>query len=206
MNDFDAQIGALGAWALAIHAVHTLASSGQDLRDALPALMPSLVRTNCAELRDYYATGAPLNEGLMLASECFGRDADADILKHGMQVLFLEKKLAKNRDLMHTLITRLQGLQRQAEHFSPVHDSVIAQAASIYQDTVGKAGARIMVSGNPTHLQQPHLAEKIRALLLSAVRAASLWRAYGGSRWQLMFSQRGVAERAVALYQEGTLR
>ncbi|MDO5090486.1 MAG: high frequency lysogenization protein HflD [Cardiobacteriaceae bacterium] len=206
MNDFDEQVSALGAWALALHAVHDLAHHGRDIREALPALMPSLLRFDRTHVRDYYECSAPLNEGLVLVAELFGREPDTDILKHGMQVLFLEKKLGKNRELMGILITRLNRLQRQAEHFSPAHDSVIAQAASIYRDTVGKAGARILVNGKPEHLQRTDIAEQIRALLLCAVRAGSLWRSYGGSRWQLMFSQRGVAEAALRLYQAQALR
>lgn len=205
MNDFDDQVCALGAWALALHAVHDLAEHGRDIREALPALMPSLVRFDRAHARDYYACSAPLNEGLVLVAELFGREPDTDILKHGMQVLFLEKKLSKNHELMDTLSTRLASLQRQAEHLSPTHDSVIAQAASLYRDTVGKAGARIIVNGKPEYLQRTDIAEKIRALLLCAVRAGSLWRGYGGSRWQLMFSQRGVAEAALRLYQTQAL-
>lgn len=205
MNGFDAQVCALGAWALAIHAVYDLGHHGRDIREALPALMPSLLRFDRDEVRDYYDCSAPLNEGLVLLSELFGREPDTDILKYGMQVLFLEKKLSKNSELMQVLIGRLDGLQRQATHFSPLHDSVIAQAASIYQDTVGKVGARIMVTGNPDYLQRPEVAAQIRALLLCAVRAGSLWRAYGGSRWQLMFSQRGVAEAALRLYQAQAL-
>lgn len=206
MKAADEQVCALGAWALAIHAVRGVAESGRDKTEALPALMPSLVRFNQANIRDYFQCGVAMNDGLKLLAQCLGRGGDADVLKYGMQVLFLEKKLARNRELMHTLGVRLRSLQRQTEHFPPEHENVVAQAAAIYQDTVGKAGARIMVSGSPTYLQQSHVVEQIRALLLCAVRAASLWRAEGGSRWQLMFSQRGVAENAQRLYREGALR
>lgn len=205
MNGFDEQVCALGAWALAVQAVHEVAARGRDERGALAVLMPSVVRFDQALVRDYYVCGAVLNEGLAVLSDFMGREADAEVLKYGMQVLFLEKMLSKNAALMRVLRSRLAGLQRQAAHFSPDHESVVAQAASVYQATVGQAGARIMVSGNPRFLQQQESAERIRALLLCAVRAAALWRAEGGSRWQLMFSQRGVAERARALYQEGAL-
>ena len=40
------------------------------------------------------------------------------------------------------------------------------------------------------HLQQPNNAAKIRALLLTGIRAARLWRQLGGHRWQLLFSRR----------------
>lgn len=206
MSGFDEQVCALGAWALAVHAVRDIAERGQDVRGALPALMPCLLRFDQGNIRDYFQCGTPLNEGLRLLGESFGRDGNVDAVKCGMQVLFLEKKLSKNRELMHTLVVRLRSLQRQAEHFSPEHDNITAQAASIYQDTVSKISPRIMVSGNPQYLQQNHFVEQIRALLLCAMRAAALWRAEGGSRWQLMLSQRGVAERAAALYREGALR
>lgn len=206
MNAFDEQVCALGAWALAVHTVYEAANNGCDTDEVLSVLMPSLLRFNCAQMREYYESGLVLNEGLMRLADFFERDGQTDALKYGMQVMFLEKKLSRNRELMGVLLSRLNGLQRQAVHFPPGHDSMVAQAASIYQDTVGKVGTRIMVSGNPKYLQQAARAEAIRALLLCAVRAAALWRAEGGSRWQLMFSQRGVAERARALYREGALR
>ena len=45
--------------------------------------------------------------------------------------------------------------------------------------------------------QQSDNAAKIRALLLSGIRSARLWRQLGGHRWQLIFSRRKLLD---ALY------
>jgi high frequency lysogenization protein len=44
-----------------------------------------------------------------------------------------------------------------------------------------------MVSGEPVYLQNRDNVNKIRALLLSGIRAATLWRQTGGKRRQLLF-------------------
>jgi high frequency lysogenization protein len=49
---------------------------------------------------------------------------------------------------------------------------------------------RIKVTGSAQHLQNPQNADIIRALLLSGIRAAFLWRQMGGRRWKLLL-QRG---------------
>jgi high frequency lysogenization protein len=41
---------------------------------------------------------------------------------------------------------------------------------------------RIMVNGDPAHLNNPENANRIRALLLAGIRAAMLWRQSGGGR------------------------
>jgi high frequency lysogenization protein len=48
---------------------------------------------------------------------------------------------------------------------------------------------RIMVSGDAVYLQNSDNVNRIRALLLSGIRAAMLWRQIGGRRRQLLFSR-----------------
>ena len=75
------------------------------------------------------------------------------------------------------------------QHFGLVHDNVIAACGGLYQDTLSTFSQRIQVQGDMRHLQQPSNAAKIRALLLTGIRAARLWRQLGGHRWQLVFSR-----------------
>ena len=67
--------------------------------------------------------------------------------------------------------------------------SLNTNLASIYQDTIGTLGFRINVVGNAEMLQRPENAEQIRALLLSGIRAATLWKQVGGKRWRLLFQR-----------------
>ncbi|MEE3191683.1 MAG: DUF489 family protein, partial [Pseudomonadota bacterium] len=90
-----------------------------------------------------------------------------------------------------------QGIQqasRQAEHFSNAHPNTIAALADLYKQTLSQLSFRIRVTGNPTYLQNAGTADKVRAILLSGIRAAILWRQVGGRRWQLLFSRRRYSE------------
>ena len=50
-----------------------------------------------------------------------------------------------------------------------------------------------MVQGNPHYLGQAGVVAEIRALLLSALRSAVLWRQLGGSMWDFVFRRRDLA-------------
>ena len=53
-----------------------------------------------------------------------------------------------------------------------------------------------MIHGDPLHLRNPDNQNRLRALLLAAVRSARLWRQVGGSRWQLLFRNRPILDEA----------
>ena len=97
---------------------------------------------------------------------------------------------------MAVLKERLHAAERQAEHYPVNHDNLIASFAATYQETASKAAGRILISGAPQWLRQPDMVNRIRALLLTGVRAAALWRAYGGSRYTLLFA-RDKVEKAL---------
>ena len=100
---------------------------------------------------------------------------------------------------MAVLKERLHAAERQAEHYPVNHDNLIASFAATYQETASKAAGRILISGAPQWLRQPDMVNRIRALLLTGVRAAALWRAYGGNRWQLLFARGSFDEAMHAL-------
>ena len=66
--------------------------------------------------------------------------------------------------------------------------------ADLYKQTLSQLSFRIRVTGNPTYLQNAATADKVRAILLSGIRAAILWRQVGGRRWQLLFSRRRYSD------------
>ncbi len=93
-------------------------------------------------------------------------------------------------------LTRIRG---QAEHFSLTHENVLAALADLYVNTVSTLTPRIIVSGQHGHLTNPANANKVRALLLAAIRSVVLWRQSGGNRFQLLFKRKQLAAEADAL-------
>ena len=118
-------------------------------------------------------------------------------------VLHLEKNLSRTPDLLDRIAAEVQKAQAQADYFGDlVHENVIASLAETYKTTVGALKPRIRVQGDPRHLERPENAAKVRALLLSAIRSAVLWRQEGGRRWQLLLGHGKLIQHANALWSE----
>ena len=78
--------------------------------------------------------------------------------------------------MLQVIGSRLDQIQQQVEHFGLTHENVVASFGGLYQDTLSTFRQRIQVQGDMRHLQQSDNAAKIRALLLSGIRSARLWR------------------------------
>lgn len=128
--------------------------------------------------------------------------AHTDILRYSLGIFHLQKKLSKRKDMLYILGTRLEKAKQQAEHFSETHDNVIGSVADIYTDTISTFTYRIQVTGEYNYLQQNRVASQVRVLLLAGIRAATLWRQAGGSRWQMLTSRRKIEAAAAELLRE----
>lgn len=128
--------------------------------------------------------------------------AHSDILRYTLGMFHLQKKLSKRRDMLQVLSARLEKAEQQAKHFGKTHENVVSNLAGIYTDTISTFPYRIQVTGEYNYLQQPRVASQVRVLLLAGIRAATLWRQAGGSRWQFLTSRRKLIAAAEALQRE----
>lgn len=194
MSPTQEQLIALGAVFEAAVLVDKIAKSGQVSEAPLGCMLGSLLVRDPKNTLDVYG-GDDLNlrDGYRALVSALERDPSTlqrDSLRYALALLGLERKLAKRDDMLQIMGSRLDQIQQQVQHFGLVHDNVIAACGGLYQDTLSTFSQRIQVQGDMRHLQQPSNAAKIRALLLTGIRAARLWRQLGGHRWQLVFSRR----------------
>jgi len=82
---------------------------------------------------------------------------------------------------------------------------VQSRLADLYVETLSHVRPRIVVHGNPLHLGNPRDVERIRAMLLAAVRAAVLWHQVGGGQFRLLLRRREYAMLARGLLTRCTL-
>lgn len=194
MTPIQEQLIALGAVFEAAFLVDKIAKSGQISEAPLGCMLGSLlVRAPQNTLEVYGGDDLNLRDGYRALVSALERDPSTlqrDSLRYALALLGLERKLAKRDDMLQIMGSRLDQIQQQVQHFGLVHDNVIAACGGLYQDTLSTFSQRIQVQGDMRHLQQPSNAAKIRALLLTGIRAARLWRQLGGHRWQLVFSRR----------------
>ena len=123
-----------------------------------------------------------------------GKQKNMETTRYAINLLHLEKKLNGNAALFKTLLDGITDIQRQLDHFEPTDETIVSHLAEIYSESISQLGPRIMVKGNQDHLGRKENAAKIRALLLSGIRASLLWRQAGGSRWKLLL-ERGKLQR-----------
>ncbi len=123
----------------------------------------------------------------------------AEITRYVLALMLLEQKLRKNPAMLKQIGDAISLATERLDHFSMLHSNIIALLADVYTSTISTLQPRIMVNGEPAHLQNTDNANKIRALLLAGVRSAMLWRQCGGSRIKLLVSRRKTINQAKQL-------
>jgi high frequency lysogenization protein len=86
--------------------------------------------------------------------------------------------------------------REQVAFFDITHNAVMAGLADCYRQTVSTLQPRVIINGDPVILENPDNQNRIRALLLAAIRAAVLWRQCGGGRLTLVLRRRALVEAA----------
>ncbi|BCD88340.1 high frequency lysogenization protein HflD [Pseudomonas solani] len=194
MTPLQEQLIALGAVFEAAVLVDKIAKTGQISEAPLGCMLGSLlVRDPKSTLDVYGGDDINLRDGYKALISALEREPSSlqrEPLRYALSLLTLERQLNKREDMLQLIGSRLDQIQQQTQHFGLVHDNVIASCGSLYQDTLSTFRQRIQVHGDMRNLQQPSNAAKIRALLLTGIRSARLWRQLGGHRWQLLFSRR----------------
>ena len=215
-KQLELQVMALAGIEQAIALVQQVAQTGSCDSQALQACLHSVLVTdpkhpaevfnytpksdneqdNVIEISGNYKT--ILETGYKLIAKQLGnqQDKDMQITRYTIGLFALERKLAKRRDLLSMMGERIGQVKRQLHHFNINDDPVVANLASIYSDIISPIGPRIQISGDSNHLQQPNVQNKIRALLLAAMRACVLWRQLGGKRRQLIFNRKQILQQA----------
>lgn len=176
--------------------VHKVATSGQLPQDYFQASIESVVDQDPSSTLNVFGDDVNnLRLGLETMREILksNNKQHPEILRYGLSVILLQKKLMSRDDMLGVIGSRLTQVKSQVEHFSSTHDNVIGNIADIYTETLSKFTYRIQVTGDYNQLQQTRVANQIRALLFCAVRAAILWRQNGGSRLQFVLNRKQIA-------------
>jgi len=139
-----------------------------------------------------------LHIGLSTLIEQFGQPdkRNIELTRYVITIMALERKLMKQPAMLQTLSAGIDKASAQAEHFSASHENVIASLADLYVNTISTLPPRIIVKGEHGHLSNPANANRVRALLLAALRSVILWRQCGGTRWQLLFQRKKIIHAA----------
>lgn len=177
------------------------ARAGTADDSAFRASIGSVFRFDADTAESIYGGLAGLRHGLATMAEQLGRRdlrPDPELTAYAANLMFLERKLARLPWMLETLRSEIEAARPGAESDGVEDRSVIANLADAYSQTISRLSPRILVQGEPRHLKDEGVANRIRALLLAGMRAAVLWRQVGGSRLRLLFGRKRIIAGAQA--------
>ena len=143
-----------------------------------------------------------VERGLKLLRDQLGSDVrsrDIELTKYTVQLLYLERRLSKDRAMLLHLRQGIKETVPLARATAVADPQVIARLADLYIRTISTLSPRVLVSGEQQYLSNPVIANQIRALLLAGIRSAVLWHQRGGSRWRLLWERGKLFDSANAL-------
>ena len=189
------QVLALAGMVQALAQVRQIAMHGRSDPYRTEPCIRALLGVYAGDAAVLYGGRDRLMPGLHLLADHLTHPNEVQLTRYLVSVLYLERKLTANRARLRKVIEGVRRAAEQAEYFSTLHDNVIRNLGGLYAETISPIHPPIIISGERAYLDDPRNAALIRALLLSAIRAASLWRQAGGNRLRLIFfRQRLIAE------------
>jgi high frequency lysogenization protein len=157
----------------------------------MQASLGSVFKLESDSAADVFGGTRGVRYGLrVLVEQIEGNDRDMALFQMLVSVMKLERSLARHPAINRRLGEALAGMQRQLQHFPMTHPTIIARIADLYRGNLSGLAPRITVVGNRLYLEQAAQAERVRALLMAAVRAAVLWHQLGGRRRHLVLRPR----------------
>lgn len=191
---------ALSAVFQAAELVSILAKTGQVDNANLQPMLDSILMVNAASTEEIYGgqwdCQSNLALGRKISRQALGKERSSvnpDTLRYALSLIHLEHKLSKAPDMLSVIGQKIAQIEQKKAHYDSVlHENMLASISGMYQDTLSKLPFRIQVHGDSRFLQQPQVANQVRAILMSGIRAAMLWRQLGGKRWHLIFKRKAL--------------
>lgn len=171
---------------------------------ALEASLASLFKLDADTTEAVYGGVEGVRPGLKILQEQLEKSSkprDIELTRYVIGVMHLERQLAGHPEMLERIREGIASAQQKREAFATTHPEVIEQLAKVYSDTISTLTPRIIVQGEEGYLSNPETANKVRALLLAAMRSAVLWRQVGGRRWQLLFVRGALVREVAAMLQ-----
>lgn len=183
-----------------------LTASGQYCDEAaFNTCLNGIFNTDPESAESVFGDVSGLTTGLEAASRQLGNEKagrDMELTRYVVTVLYLERKLHRNKALLDAIGTGIEKARAQSEFLGLTHPGVIASLADCYKQTISTLRPRIIVNGEQAILGNPDIQHRIRSLLLAAMRSAVLWRQCGGGRLTLLLQRKRLLEAIRVLLDE----
>lgn len=194
-NPMSDRVLALAGLLQALAQVRRIADTGQAHADVLTTALDSVFRIDANAAAEVYGGVSSLRTGLMLLRDYFnGAMPDEQLPRLALAVIQLERRFVRDDDMVTRVLDGIRAQDDAAQRMGSTHPDVLNALGALYADTLSHLRPRVLVQGNPHYLGQAAVVAEVRAVLLSAVRSAVLWRQMGGSLWDFLLRKRAMGD------------
>lgn len=206
-HDDQDRLTALAGIYQAAACVMRIARAGSADTAAMEPCIYSLFQVDAPTVAAVYGPpGALANGARQIIAQLTGKpERNLELTRYVVNLLKLERSLSRRRDLLVRIGEGIEAAAPKREHFALLHPNLTAHFADLYSETLSHLQPRILVRGEPLHLENPDNQNRIRALLLAAIRSAMLWRQVGGSRLQLLLGHKRLLRDARQYLEQTTV-
>ncbi len=191
---------ALAAIFQAIQAVDLIARTGMAEVATIETSIHSIFQIDATDIAAVFGGLEGLHSGLACLNRqlCGVRGQPVPLLTgYLLRIFHLERRLQTEAAVIAELQEGIRTIAREQDPTRGLlRTELVTALAELYQATISPLGPRILVRGDPTHLNNANNAARIRALLLAGIRAAVLCRQAGGGRWLLLFKRQAMCKEA----------
>lgn len=203
LSNKQKQTLALAAILQCSYLIYELGSKGHCDEKAFEININSIYTLDSPDFASIYGNVDNLKIGLETLMGVLQQKAKSKIYtlisRYFFDVIFLQSKLMKKSDMLDFIRKRLNHATTQKNYFKEINDTVIENLADIYSNSISQMRYKVQIIGKAKYMRDPKIFNKIRALLLSAIRASVLWQQLGGNKWQLFFLKNKIISEAKIL-------
>lgn len=183
--------------------VEGLADRGQADASASINSLSTIYKLSAETTLEIFGETSNLRIGLRTLHEQLAQPdrEKMNITGYALGLVQLAGKLLKDNKRMQQLQDGIEKASEKLDLYEIGHVNQDAMLADLYSNIISNLSPRIMVKGQPIHLQNPDIQRRIRALLLAGIRSAVLWRQLGGNRFQLIFRRKQLLAEVEQLIQ-----
>lgn len=178
--------------------IEQLAETGRCDHSAYERCLHAVLELTPERDEDVFGEPGDLNLGFSATLGLAQAHLHKQQLSYLTQLLYLEKRVMKEKALVQNLTDGLRQAKRQYEYNQDI-STTSAKVGDLYQETVGRIGHRMQIYGKQEFLSQPDIAAKVRTLLLASIRFTLLWRQSGGRPMQSVLRKDTIFKIATQL-------
>lgn len=202
MNILKNRTIALAGLVQAVALIRSIAETGKMPEAVFRNSIQSLFVTHPTDVIQVYGDLSQLIYGLETLIKTISSKEFQRVAQTMLKVMRLQKKISQSAALQKTIAERIDFAKKQVEYFDLTHSNVINNLSDIYLYISNTTRFQLKILGHSRYLGVYENVNRIRALLLAAIRSSLLWHQLGGSRLILLVTHSKIKHMAKTLLDE----